>query len=199
MRIRTFFAAAIVGMLASTAMAQPSNTINAGLNPTSYSNVSAVGPSVIQWWSFTLTQAMTASQYMVIDNWTNTYTGGTFGVGDSELGLYDGVGNRLGSWDDFGTLARRERIVIGNSTAAGGDGYSGWGTPTLAALGAGIYYVGVGPYNCTWNATGWSATVAPAGTVVGDPGIQIFSNIPSPGALALMGIAGLIGGRRRRN
>lgn len=115
----------------------------------------------------------------------------TFGSGfDTEIALYSGTGTMLGTNDDSVGLESQ----------------------LLATLGEGDYYVLIGGYNSTFvngAASGGSATghallnfggtnVGAGDVTAGSLAAFSFHVIPAPGSVALMGLAGLIVGRRRR-
>jgi MYXO-CTERM domain-containing protein len=95
-----------------------------------------------------------------------------------ELGLYDGVGNQLGFND---VVVSGNGIVTFNKAAF---------VPTDPAV------------SIDWSAIGNVKLVMATTSVQGGPTtftIDSFTNtVPAPGALALLGVAGLVGGRRRR-
>lgn len=203
--MKALIASVVVAASATVASAQPAST-PAGTNPMNFTSVSSTATASAAWWSFDITQSIgpaTLGTYLIIDTFPNTFTGGSFGAGDSELGLYDGLGARLGQWDDTTgvTLARRERVLFGDAAAATLAGHTGFQTVTTV-LNPGTFYVASGPFNVTFNTTAWNVTVAPSfpagGGVVGNAGINIVSNVPAPGSLALLGLGGLMMARRRR-
>lgn len=117
---------------------------------------------------------------------------------DTEIGLYDSAGNLLDSDDDDGFGAQSVLSYgAGSGELLGGTGT----TDTLAVIGAGQdggmlaageYYVVIGGFNTVFGASNFSVT---AGTATGDFKLTI---VPAPGALALLGLGGLVAARRRR-
>jgi len=118
---------------------------------------------------------------------------------DTEIALFDSNGILLGSNDDHGTGAPAFAF---NSLLGG-----------LSLTNGAVYYVAVGGFNSNF-ANGFSAT---AGTATGDYGLNINGvagvatgtlaagtvnwycfTAPAPSALALLGLGGVVAGRRRR-
>lgn len=127
-----------------------------------------------------------------------TFTIHTGGSGfDTELGLYNPIGGLMANDDDgLNSSPGESRINIGS-------------------LPNGTYYVALGGYN-TGFATGFAVT---AGTASGNAQITVSNGtdtltgggalasgqiqwycftVPTPGSLALLGLGGLVAGRRRR-
>jgi hypothetical protein len=96
---------------------------------------------------------------------------------DTEIALYDGAGNLVASNDD----------AIGLFSALSFD--------DLSPLAAGNYTLVTGGYNTVFPAT-LDGTFVP-GTNAGTYELAI-AYVPTPGALALLGMGGLIANRRRR-
>ena len=95
---------------------------------------------------------------------------------DTEIALYDGAGNLVSSNDD----------------AAPGNYFS---SLDFASLAAGNYTLVTGGYNTIFPST-LGGTFTP-GSEAGSYELAI-GYVPTPGALALLGMGGLITGRRRR-
>lgn len=129
-----------------------------------------------QWYKFTLGTAIPASEAFIAHTFGNTLTGGQFGAGDTEIGLYDSLGNLIASNDDAAFPQVWSRINQGGGLAAGD------------------YYIAAAAYNTTFS-SGFNVTVSDAGTPTGDIKLTI---IPTPGAMALLGLGGLLATRRRR-
>ena len=130
----------------------------------------------------------------------DTLNSGISGNGtDTEIALYDSNGILLGSNDDHSTGAPAFNF---NSLLGG-----------LSLTDGAVYYVAVGGFNSAFS-NGFSAT---AGTATGDyrlniNGVQGVANgsltaggmnwycftAPAPSALALLGLGGMVAGRRRR-
>ncbi len=119
--------------------------------------------------------------------------GAVGGMSDTEIALYDGLGNFIATDDDgsgttffsmmsFGAL---DPNVLPGDDAAGSDGLF---------LPAGTYTLVTGGYNTVFGATLGAIT---PGTNAGSYDLSI-SYVPTPGALALLGMGGLIANRRRR-
>lgn len=116
---------------------------------------------------------------------------GLAGTMDTEVALYDAGGNLVWT-DDDGGAGLFSQLSFGS-----GDPLS---APDLAAgasglsLAAGSYTIVTGGYNT--NFTPLMANIV-AGTAAGGYSMDI-TYAPAPGALALLGLGGLVAGRRRR-
>jgi hypothetical protein len=133
-----------------------------------------------------------------ISQWLNIKTSQPAGAAgyDSELAIYDAAGNKIAEDDDGATgtglysmLSFGDADPLGDSvdpsnTAPGANG----------SLAAGTYTIVVGGYNTAFGATIGSIT---AGAAAGAYSLDV-TYVPAPGAVALMGLAGLVAGRRRR-
>ncbi len=120
-----------------------------------------MGDGAIDWYSFTLT----GNTAIDINTLAST------DLDDTELGLYDSIGQLLASNDDE-------------------DGGS-YLSQILANLSAGTYYVAVGGYNSTFG----GAFDAIGGSATGDYTLTIT---PEPASLVLLALGGLTVLRRRR-
>lgn len=135
-------------------------------------------PGDVDWFSFTVTGPTTfvASIFAIINNGTSTP--------DSMLVLTDSAGNILANDDDSN---------VGNMSSI-----------DTFVLAAGTYFIGVTGYNDTASGTalpdGWQGTTQLSGhTENWTYKLIIGLNIvPTPGAAALLGLGGLVAGRRRR-
>lgn len=112
---------------------------------------------------------------------------------DSELAIYDAAGNKIAENDDGGAgLYSMLSFGAADPLATGGDfntaGASG------ATLAAGTYTIVVGGYNTSFGDTIGNIS---AGAAAGAYSLDV-TYVPAPGAVALMGLAGLVAGRRRR-
>ncbi|MCB9840226.1 MAG: PEP-CTERM sorting domain-containing protein [Phycisphaeraceae bacterium] len=155
----------------------------------------------ILWYCFSLAGGTSASgAFFDIDLHATTATGAP----DTEIGLYDSLGNLIANDDDDGH-SLRSALSFGNTTprvqtpdpfgftngvaANGRDGNLNGGE---------TYYLAVGLFNTTFGATGWGVT----STATGFPeAAQVNFRtdvVPAPASLALIGLGGLVGGRRRR-
>ncbi len=152
----------------------------------------SIAAGQIVWYSFTLAQA-----------WNRADIFTTLGVGvfDTEIGLYNSNGFLLNSDDDYSTGGLGSRIGVGGGTGYEYDGpgpiaafgATDQGDFALGSLAAGTYYIALGAFNTTFAGTGFGATSA--STLTGSTQLCI---IPTPSALALLGLGGLAAMRRRR-
>lgn len=120
----------------------------------------------VHWYSFTLgaTVDMDMNTALTPTNFPET------GIDDTEMGLYDVCGSRIGYDDDGG----------GNLMSQ-----------ILMTLDAGTYYIAVAGYNSTFGMTDFDVT---GGGVTGDYTLQV---IPEPTSLVLLALGGLAFLRRR--
>ncbi|MGE3107415.1 MAG: hypothetical protein AB7O77_03575 [Phycisphaerales bacterium] len=143
----------------------------------------------VTWYCFTLNDAINNG----VGSWLDIDTeGSNF---DTEIGLYDVNGTLIATDDDDGSGTQSE-LSFGQisptrtiGTAVGGNGRDG-------SLVPGTYYLAVAGFNATYGA-GFSVTTTSTNTT-GLAQVNIRTNIPAPGSVALLGLAGLIAARRRR-
>ena len=116
---------------------------------------------------------------------------------DSELAIYDAAGNKIAEDDDgaMGTgfysmlsFGAADPLADSVDTSNTGPGENG------ASLPAGTYTIVVGGFNTVFGSTIGGIT---AGAAAGPYSLDV-TYVPAPGAVALMGLAGLVAGRRRR-
>ena len=116
---------------------------------------------------------------------------------DSELAIYDAAGNRVADDDDGATGAGFYSMLSFGAADPLGDSIDPNNTgpgESGASLAAGTYTIVVGGFNTVFGATIGSIT---AGAAAGAYSLDV-TYVPAPGAVALMGLAGLVAGRRRR-
>jgi hypothetical protein len=135
--------------------------------------------NTVQWYKITLGAAIPSGDLFRVHTYGNTLTGGQFGNEDTEIALFNSLGNVIASNDDLnGNLWSDIQITTG--------------------LAAGDYYVAAAAYNLSFGA-GFTATAADA-VLAGSAlsGNIKLTVIPAPGSIALLGLGGLMMGRRRR-
>lgn len=141
----------------------------------------------LDFYTFTIPAGVSPGGYLSL------FTGAGSGtsMNDTELALYDSAGNFVAT-DDDGTTGFFSQLSFGASdpnfngeTAAGVDGLT---------LGGGTYTLVVAGYDSTFGATIGAIT---PGTNAGSYSLTM-QYVPTPGALALLGLGGLVVGRRRR-
>ncbi|MGD9789499.1 MAG: GC-type dockerin domain-anchored protein [Phycisphaerales bacterium] len=138
------------------ALAQPAEFTDLTATPGMQTvDVELPSPSAIVWYRIELPAAQDALTTFV-DLWT--VSGGANPITDTEIGVYDNAGNLVSSDDDdgdglmsamsFGQISP-ERPAVGSGVAFNGrDGQ----------IDAGVYWIGIGRFNVSYGATGWSAT-----------------------------------------
>ncbi len=148
------------GTAATCAMAQPTldgdlGTLTAGTPATI--NVPGVAANAVRWYKFTLPTAVRYQDLKALDIWSFNATGTTQ---DTEIAIFDSVGNRLANDDDDGN-----GLSSAISFGTGGGGFP-QGTTTITAnngrdgdlVAAGDYYLAVTYFNVAWGTTGWTVT-----------------------------------------
>ncbi len=131
-----------------------------------------LAPATVDWYSFDHaggTLAVSTSETRFID--------GALRVDDTEIGIYDSDGNLVATNDDI-------------------DFPDNPYSQLTVDVAAGKYYIAVGEFNIIFGASDWDATsTGGAGSTGGEYSLRI---VPTPGAMAVFGLAGLAGLRRRR-
>ncbi len=163
------------GTVATCAIAQPALDANLGtLTPGSLSAVSVSGAAggTVRWYKFTLPTPVRYQDLRALDIWSFNASGT---VQDTEIALFDSLGNRVGVDDDDGS---------GNSSAlsfgTGGGGFPAGTNFPIAnngrdgdLLAAGDYYLGVASFEVTWGTTNWSV-ITPSLTALTGFEVTVF-------------------------
>lgn len=175
---------------------------------------SAAAP--VQWYRFVVPNNASFDS----GRWLDITTRASGAAFDTSLALFRAGDGALLSVDDEDGTGSFSQLSFGSPSitpftgaSAGNRGsgaiYSGSSSATASqhgrdfALDAGEYYLAVGFYTSAFNAAGDTVT-AGEGFRVNTPAtfgsytLNLTTNIPSPGALALVGLGGLVAGRRRR-
>jgi hypothetical protein len=175
---------------------------------------SAAAP--VQWYRFVVPANATVNS----GRWFDITTRASGAAFDTSLALFRGSDGALLSADDedgtgsFSQLSYGSTSVTPFTGASAGNRGSGaiYAGSTSAggnhgrdfALDAGEYYLAVGFYTSAFNGAG-DAIVASEGFGIntnlgtfGNYTLNLTTNIPTPGALALVGLGGLVAARRRR-
>ena len=133
--------------------------------------------------------ALSLTDYVNIQ--TLNTTGGV--AYDTEMAIYDSLGNKVSENDDSGVNAYSQLSYgVADPLAVAASGVAGFDGATFAA---GAYTIVVGGFNTTFPAT--LAGTFTAGTAVGNHQVCI-QYVPTPGTAVLAGLAGLFAARRRR-
>ncbi len=154
-----------LAVFAGMAGAQPAAFTDLGShtgNESVTTEVTLLAGNDIQWFRIELPAAQDFLATYV-DMWT--VSGGVNPLTDTEIGLYDNTGNLISSDDDdddglfsamsFGQINPTRPVTAGNGLAFNGrDGQ----------FDAGTYWIAVGRFNVTFNATNWDATSTYTGT-----------------------------------
>ena len=145
----------------------------------------------VDWYCFNVTSAISA---------LDIFGGFPAGNFDTEFGLYDSNGFLVTTNDDYAfPAAAWSRMGFGGGSGTDPDGegpLAPFGTNSghsAAILAPGTYYLAAGAFNTNFGASGFGAVSTSA--ALGEYSVNF---IPTPGALALLGLGGIIAGRRRR-
>ncbi len=143
----------------------------------------------LDFFTFTIPTGVTnISDYLNI----RMLAGATGSMTDTEIALYDSLGNLVVA-DDDGSTGLFSALTFGaaDPLQAVGDDLAGSDGLTLAS---GTYTIVTGGFNTLFGATIDAIT---PGTNAGSYNLLV-TYVPAPGALALMGLGGLVAARRRR-
>lgn len=192
-RITRILIAILATSFSASAMAVPIVVADLGALDGNTSASGTLSENGLHWYSFS------------VDGFTYLDIATTAASIDTEIGLYDAAGNLVGNDDDNGvgllsalSFGTGSGLLLGDSFNLGGDGIA---NGENGALAAGLYYLVVGEFNVTFNATGFD--VVSSGTDTGGTyDLSIFTDAASvavsePGTLALLGL-GLFGMAARR-
>lgn len=209
-----FMLVALATVGCGVAFAQPASFIDLGNvgdidanyeTEDAFGDVGAFSAGQIQWFKFTFGGTNGTTGYLDIDSINPTGTAPTGSLVDTEIGLYDNLGNRIADDDDdgfsfyssltFGAAGSRQFTQSGTMTArVAANGRDG-------VLAAGTYWLAVGQFNTTFGASNW--TVTSTGTGDADRGRVAFRTdvaaVPEPFSMVAMGAGLLALARRRRN
>ena len=183
---------------AGVAAAQPADFIDLGVLTGDVSVSGSFDAGVIQWYRFELPAGASFAADTYLDLSTNGSINPDLSGADTEIGLFNGAGDFLVTDDDDGigltsvlSFGSGSGLLLGDSFNLGGDGIANGEDGDLAG---GVYFVAIGEFNTTFGA-GFSAS---GGDEAVDYNLDIFTNIPAPSSVALLGLGGLVATRRRR-
>lgn len=184
-------ALAVVAGLGAVAAAQPSTVHDFGAvnGMATFSGSHTAGNQII-WFALDLSAGAT---YLDI-----TSNGSAF---DTEIGLYRADGTLVTSDDDDGislqstlTFGTGTGLLLGDAFNLGGNGLAEGEDGAMP--GAGTYYLALGRFNVTFGTSAFNVT-STATTAGGNYSITVYSNVPAPASLALLGLGGFVTRRRR--
>lgn len=183
-----------------TSLGSVGNTQATYATPDLTSTITGFGAGQIVWFRFDFSGTNGTNLFLDID----TTTVGMTPVGgsdvDTELGLYDSLGNLVGS-DDNGGVNSYSWLTFGSTTLVRtydlgtGTGWNGGNYGVDGPLGPGTYWLAVAAFDATFGATNWNATTT-AGSIDGALDVNFRTDaaatIPEPSSYALIGL-GLLG------
>lgn len=149
-----------------------------GVNPNTMA-IDPIAASQVIWYSFDVAGGAGANPWS-ISSAGSTNTGGSFGDDDTELGLYNSLGQLVATNDDEDFGAGILTSLIDSTT--------------VGALADGTYYVAAGNFNTDFAAAFGATSTS---TAVGTSKVT-FNFVPAPASAALLGLGGLAAIRRRR-
>lgn len=114
------------------------------------------------------------------------------GMTDTEIALYDSLGNLVFVNDDIISGTWSSQFSFGAADPLAGPAVPGVDGATLPA---GSYTLVTAGYDTVWGAT--LGEIVP-GSNAGTYDLSVTYSVPTPGAMALLGLSGLVAVRRRR-
>lgn len=207
-----FMLVALATVGGGLAFAQPANFIDLGnirdFDPDyqtedKFADLGPFDAGEIKWFKFTFAGTNGTVNYLDIDTINvPDFTGSSTPV-DTEIGLYNNLGNRIADDDDdgYGLFSALSFGAPGsrNFTQSGNLGARIPGNDRDGVLANGIYWLAVGQWNTLFGDTGWNVT----STAAGDPDQSrlVFRTdaVPEPFSMVAMGAGLLALARRRRN
>lgn len=154
-----------------------------------------VAPNEVLWLQFSIPSGIASPDWLDI-----TTSSSATGI-DTEIGLYDALGNRVANDDDNGiglastlSFGAGSGLMLGDVFNLGGDGLANGENGDIGS--GGTYYLAVGEFNVDFGDTGFD--VVSTGVDTGGPiQVSFFTNVPTPGAAVLLGLGGIAAARRR--
>lgn len=206
--MKKYIAISSLFAVAAIASADPTPTIDMGMigdttgvymTPDASTGTMALGAGQILWVKFQLGEAIAGSKFL--DIYSMPFVGQTTGFIDTEIGLYNSIGNFIATDDDFG-VGLYSMLTHGDPGPRGPMTYGTLGAALPADgfdpdLAAGTYWLAVGGFDSTFGATNWGA--ASTSSVVGDLRVNFHTNaVPEPATMAILGLGALAAVARRR-
>ncbi len=173
--------------LSSAALAQPTAT-NLGTLTSGTQNLTNItlDPATVVWYRFTLANPLPSEGFDFLD--IDSEGSALAPNNDTEIGLYDSTGNLIATNDDGGSglLSLLSFGATLPRPAMGGLAYAGQNGP----LPAGEYYLALGGFNTTFNASAWDATSTSSNAGPAQLNLTLGTFVVPPGAYIESGDAG---------
>lgn len=205
---KALFLVSALGVVAA-AQAEPGSYVDLGTifstsaayNTADLSINASLTGATINWYKFKIDESTAAAgKYLDIDLFATAASGA--GAPDTEIGIYNSLGNMVANDDDDGH-SLRSALTFGNTTSRTMPPDPFGFTNGVAANGrdgnltAGTYWLAVGLFNTTFGSTNWTVTSNATGTGVAQVNFRTDA-VPEPATMAVLGLGAAAMIRRRK-